>query len=67
MDQSRQTEEMGRRHRSTVGISDLAFRVPDELRERLRRVSGALDISALEVLEMGIDLAERRLAAEEYE
>ena len=68
MDQSRQTDELGRRHRSMVGVSTaLAFRVPDELRERLRRVTGALDISTEEVLELGIDLAERRLAAEEYE
>lgn len=45
----------------------VAIRLPDELRQRLRWVTEALDISHAEVMEMGIELAERRLAADEYE
>jgi hypothetical protein len=41
--------------------------LPDELRQRLRLVTEALDISHAEVMEMGIELAEARLAADEYE
>ncbi len=45
----------------------VAIRLPDELRQRLRLVTEALDISHAEVMEMGIELAEARLAADEYE
>jgi hypothetical protein len=41
--------------------------LPDELRQRLRSVTEALDISQAEVMEMGIDLAESQIAAGEYE
>lgn len=68
MAHGRQSEEVSRRaSRRPAASGALAFRVPEELRERLRRVTGALDISTLEVMEMGIELAERRIAADEYE
>jgi hypothetical protein len=68
MVQSRRPDEGVRPHPSATETSGaLAIRVPEELRERLRRVTRALDISALEVIEMGVDLAERRIAADEYE
>ena len=58
----------GRKPNSPSGPSvPVAIRVPDELRQRLRWVTEALDISQAEVMEMGIDLAESQIAAGEHE
>jgi predicted transcriptional regulator len=61
-------EGAGRKPKAATGPSAaIAIRLPDELRQRLRLVTEALDISQAEVMEMGIELAETRLAAQEYE
>lgn len=61
-------EGAGRPPKSATGPAvPVAIRLPDELRERLRWVTEALDISQAEVMEMGIELAETRIAADEYE
>lgn len=63
-----QREGAGRKPKSPSGPSvPVAIRLPEELRQRLRWVTEALDISQAEVMEMGIELAETRLAADEYE
>jgi hypothetical protein len=61
-------EGAGRKPKSSTGPSvPVAVRLPEDLRQRLRLVTDALEISQAEVMEMGIELAERRLAADEYE
>jgi predicted transcriptional regulator len=61
-------EDAGRKSEAATGPSAaIALRLPEELRQRLRLVTEALDISHSEVMEMGIELAEARLAAQEYE
>jgi hypothetical protein len=63
-----QRDGAGRKPNSPSGpAAPVSIRLPDELRQRLRSVTEALDISQAEVMEMGIDLAESQIAAGEYE